>query len=127
MNDAQYLQYCRDLLADFSLSLSQQSEHLPEDDPLRELALAFSRLVENPEELYAQGPALVSRLFSTYPELAPRLPRQLLWFFGGDCLHFMPDDEIGQFQALEEMRLQADARGEHFDYQAARAKLLNLQ
>ena len=127
MNDQQYLQYCRDLLAEFSASFARRSEHLPEDDPLRELADAFSRLCATPEELYSQGPALVSRLFTTYPELAPLLPRQLLWFFGGDCLHFMADDEIDQFQALEEMRLQADAAGEPFDYQAARAKLLNLQ
>ena len=50
-------------------------------------------------------PALVARLFTTYPDFAPTFPRELLWFFGGDCLHYMPDEEIATFQQLEELRL----------------------
>ena len=127
MNDEQYLQHCRELLTDFAKTLVTRTKHLPDDDCLRELAAAFLSLADAEGDLYAEGPALVSRLFTTYPDFAPTLPRELLWFFGGDCLHYMADDEIDLFQQLEDMRLAAATRGETFDPRAGRAKLLNLQ
>lgn len=127
MNDEQYLDHCLGLLKEFCRDLVQRVDHLPEDDPLRELTDAFGQLSEAPAELYGTGPALVHRLFTTYPELAPVFPRQLLWFLGGECLHLMPDEEIEQYQQLEEQRQQAAARGETLDLRQARAKLLNLQ
>lgn len=78
-------------------------------------------------DLYTDGSSLVSRLFTTYPDFSPTFPRELLWFLGGDCLHFMPDDEIALYQALEEQREETAARGEIIDFTAARAKLLKLQ
>jgi hypothetical protein len=39
----------------------------------------------------------------------------------------MPDEEIAQFQQLDEMRAAATARGETLNYADARAKLLKLQ
>ena len=127
MNDAQYLQHCRELLADFAGDLTERTRHLPEEDPLRELAAAFQGAEAEGADLQTQGGALAVRLFTTYPDLAPLLPRQLLWFFGGDCLHYMPDEEIRQFQELDESRLAAADRGECLDLREARAKLLNLQ
>jgi hypothetical protein len=127
VNDTEYLEHCRGLLRDFADSLDQQTAHLPADDPLRELVAGFRSLAASTGSLHGEGTALVSRLFTTYPELAPLLPRQLLWFFGGDCLHYLPDEEISMFQQLEDMRLEAAARGETFDLRDGRAKLLNLQ
>ena len=100
---------------------------LEENEALRELALAFQALALHKSELYAEGQTLVSRLFTTYPDFSPTFPRELLWFLGGDCLHFMPDDEIATYQRLEEMREETAARGEIIDFAAARAKLLKLQ
>lgn len=127
MNDEQYLEHCRALLNDFAQTLASRTEHLPQDDALRELAAAFADCAATDTDLYIRGPDLVARLFTTYPDFAPTLPRQLLWFFGGDCLHYMPDEEIEQYQQLEEMRLAAADRGEIFKLRDARAKLLNLQ
>ena len=127
MNDQEYLEHCLELLDEYSMDLAKRTEHLPPEDPLRELCDAFSALADSHPDLYARGAELVARLFTTYPELAPALPRQLLWFFGGDCLHYMPDEEIAQFQQLEDMRLEAEATGEPFNIRDARAKLLNLQ
>jgi len=127
MNDDQYLEHCRELLAKFATALLARTENLPEADPLRELAESFSALGSASEDFYARGPALIDRLFTTYTDFAPTLPRELLWFFGGDCLHYMPDEEIAQFQQLEEMRLEAAGRDEIFNLRDARAKLLNLQ
>ena len=127
MTDEQYLQYCRGLLADFARTMATRTEDLPEGHALRELALAYLHLADAGQDLYSSGPQLITRLFDTYPEFAPTFPRQLLWFFGGDCLHYMADDEITEFQQLEEMRLAAAARGETFNFQESRAKLLKLQ
>ena len=107
--------------------LFRSTEHVPEGDPLLDLVQGFENLSDPNADVYVEGPALIKRLFTTYPELAPALPRQLLWFFGGDCLHYMPDDEIHRFQQLEDARLEAAAKGETYNLRDARAKLLNLQ
>ena len=127
MKDEQYLQHCLALLSGFAETLLTRTRHLPPDDTLRGLAEAFQALATDGEALYIEGPKLIARLFTTYPDFAPTLPRELLWFFGGDCLHYMPDEEINQYQQLEEMRTAAASRGETLDLRSARAKLLKLQ
>lgn len=128
MNDPQYLLHCRQLLADFARTLNQRTDAMAETDSLRQLAGAFQRLADDDQsDLYRVGPSLVDRLFTTYPDFAPTLPRELLWFFGGDCLHYMPDDEIALYQQLDELRAAAADRGETLDLRTARAKLLKLQ
>ena len=127
MNDEQYLTHCREALAQFADELALRASHLPPADPLRELAGAFKALCDNAGDLYSDGPALVTRLFTTYPDFAPTFPRELLWFLGGECLHFMPDDEIELHQQLEELRTAAAAAGETLDLRVARSKLLKLQ
>lgn len=62
------------------------------------------------------GQELICQVFHRYPQIAHLVPRDLLWFFGGDCLHFMPDEEIDLFQKLEERRYEAETRGEPFDW-----------
>jgi hypothetical protein len=127
MNDQYYLDHCRTLWTQFSVTLSARTAQLPTDHPLRELAQAYQSLGDSDADLYTRGSQLVSRLFDTYPEFAPTFPRELLWFLGGDCLHYMADEEITQHQQLEELRLAAASRGEIFNFTEARAKLLNLQ
>ncbi|RLA57228.1 MAG: dehydrogenase [Gammaproteobacteria bacterium] len=127
MNDEQYLKHALQLLSEFAQTMVTRTEHLPQDDSLRELTAAFQSLANGEGDLYGDGISLVTRLFTTYPDFAPTLPRELLWFFGGDCLHYMPDDEIATFAQLAELRGAAATRGETLDLRAARAKLLNLQ
>ena len=62
------------------------------------------------------GQDLLSQVFHRYPQIAHLVPRDLLWFFGGDCLHFMPDDEIALYQQLDERRFSAAELGEDFDW-----------
>jgi hypothetical protein len=127
MDDESYLQYCRALLAEFAGILRQRTGSLDEQDSFRQLALAFRDLAEGDGDLYEEGPALVSRLFTTYPDFAPTFPRELLWFFGGECLHYMPDEEIDLFQQLDEKRRATAAAGDTLDLREARANLLKLQ
>jgi len=53
------------------------------------------------------------------------VPRDLLWFFGGDCLHYMPDEELQMFQALDERRYEAAQNDEPFDWNQEK-QLLSL-
>ena len=57
----------------------------------------------------------MSQVILRYPQIAHLVPRDLLWFFGGDCLHFMPDEELDLYQALEERRFEAEQNDEPFD------------
>jgi hypothetical protein len=127
MNDEQYLQHCRAQLTEFAETLVIRTRHLPEEDTLRQLAESFQAMSADGTALHEECPLLVTRLFTTYPDFAPGFPRDLLWFFGGDCLHYMPDSEIAIFQQLDDMRAEADARGEVLDLREARASLLQLQ
>ncbi|WP_163834623.1 PA2817 family protein [Spartinivicinus ruber] len=72
------------------------------------------------ESAYQQGQDLTCQLISYWPQLTPVIPRDLLWLLGGECLHFMPEEEIAVYQQLEEQRLAAEMSGEPFDWQAAK-------
>lgn len=127
MDDNQYANYCREQLRDFARTMVTRTEHLPEDDSLRELSAAFAALASGERDLYGEGPGLVSRLFTTYPDFAPTFPRDLLWFLAGECLHYMPDEEIATYQQLDDMRAEAAAQGKTLDLRQARASLARLQ
>lgn len=127
MDDEQYAKYCHQQLRDFADTMVKRTEHLPQDDALRELAAAFAGLAEGGRDIYVDGPGLVSRLFTTYPDFAPTFPRDLLWFMAGECLHYMPDEEIAIYQQLDEMRAEAAAAGKTLDLRQARASLKQLQ
>ncbi|XVJ45914.1 PA2817 family protein [Pseudomonas sp. UBT] len=70
----------------------------------------------DPIESQYLGQDLMSQVILRYPQIAHLVPRDLLWFFGGDCLHFMPDDELDLYQALEERRFEAGQNDEPFDW-----------
>jgi hypothetical protein len=127
MDDAHYARHCREQLQAFADTFTTRTAHLPEEDALRELAGAFAELASGARDLYAEGPELVSRLFTTYPDFAPTFPRDLLWFLAGECLHYMPDAEIQLYQQLDEMRAEASAQGLVLDLRQARASLQQLQ
>ncbi|PRB75457.1 PA2817 family protein [Pseudomonas sp. MYb185] len=76
------------------------------------------------EALYA-GQEILCQVISRYPQVAHMIPRDLLWYFGGDCLHYMPDEEIAQYQLLDEHQAEAEARGEEFNWEQARQLLMS--
>ena len=127
MNDEQYSQHCLQQFQAHASRLSTRCQDLPESDSLRQLSERFNDAAQSMDSLYNLGPALVDRLFVTYPDFAPDFPRELLWFLGGECLHYMPDEEITAYQQLDEMRAEAAARGEALNMREARASLMGLQ
>ncbi|WP_332846621.1 PA2817 family protein [Pseudomonas lactucae] len=70
----------------------------------------------DPIESQYLGQDLMSQVILRYTQIAHLVPRDLLWFFGGDCLHFMPDEELDLYQALEERRHEAELNDEPFDW-----------
>lgn len=89
----------------------------------------LNRLCEatgNSEELNSAGQQLVSRIVAGYSHLTPHLHRDLFWFFGGDCLHYMPDEEIERYQQLDERRHEAEEQGTVFHLEDERAKIFGL-
>ncbi|MEG0860864.1 MAG: PA2817 family protein [Pseudomonas sp.] len=69
----------------------------------------------DPESIYL-GQDLMCQVIQRYPQIAHLVPRDLLWFFGGDCLHYMPDEEQQMYQTLEERRYEAEQNDEPFDW-----------
>lgn len=126
MDDTRYLQYGRQLWHNFASTLELRTRSLPDDEPLRELALRFCAVDRGEEDFYTAGPELALRLFTHHPEFAPTLPRSLLWFLGSDCLHVLTDEELQAFETLDYQRQAAAARGETYDWEAAVRQVLPL-
>ena len=76
----------------------------------------LAELPRDPVSSQYLGQDLISQVFHRYPQIAHLVPRDLLWFFCGDCLHFMPDEEIALYQALDERRFEAEENDEPFDW-----------
>ena len=122
------IRFHRAQLARF-LELAQRLEAIagqPEHAQLAGLAEQFRELSARPQALLDEAPPLVFRLFTVAPGVAQGFPRDLLWYLGGECLHFMPDDEIERYSALDDDRRAAAGRGETFDWSAACAALPTL-
>lgn len=128
--DQEYYTYHLELLAAFSAQIQQlppfNAEYQSEDD--QEFLAALTKLQQQPQGInfLEQGQVLMCRVVGSYPHLMPLLYRDLLWFFGGDCLHFMPDEEIAVFQRLDEQREEANEEQIPFSYKEARAKSMGL-
>lgn len=124
--DQEYYNYHLELLAAFNAQIQQlppfNTEHASEED--QEFLAALAQLHQQPQgiDFLEQGQVLMCRVVGSYPHLMPLLYRDLLWFFGGDCLHFMPDEEIAVFQLLDEQREEAKQEQKAFNYKEARAR-----
>ncbi|WP_434709857.1 dehydrogenase [Pseudomonas sp. R1-1] len=114
------------------------ADHLVLLDHLRSILVAVGEAVQVPEESHALflerfdelltslpvdpiesqylGQDILTQVISRYPQIAHLIPRDLLWYFAGDCLHYLSDEEIDMYQALEERRYEAEQNDEPFDW-----------
>jgi hypothetical protein len=115
------------LLKDFLNLLKQgvpfNQDSLEEEDQgfLDQLSALISALDKQSLDANFDGQDWLTRLFRNYPTYAPHLGREVLWYFGGEALHFMPDPEIEKFQALDDMV--AEGR----DYLEAKIEIFNAK
>lgn len=104
------------------------AEQVPEESHalfLERFDELLSLLPHNPLESQYLGQDLICQVIQRYPQIAHLVPRDLLWFFGGDCLHYMPDEELDLYQRLEERRYEAEQNDEPFDWHQEK-QLLSL-
>ncbi|HYQ38154.1 MAG TPA: PA2817 family protein [Pseudomonas sp.] len=97
-----------------------EADQVPEENHalfLERFDELLDELPRQTEDAIYQGQELMAQVFHRYPQIAHLVPRDLLWFFGGDCLHYMPDDEIALYQQLDERRFAAEEQGEAFNWE----------
>ncbi|MAK90898.1 MAG: hypothetical protein CMI08_01995 [Oceanospirillaceae bacterium] len=100
-----------------------QSAGVISDEILHQLDQVIDQLREHSGAGYQEGHDWVVQIFTHLPQLNPVIDRDILWYFGGDCLHFLTDDEIALFQQLDEKEAEAESNGEDFDRTAEKARL----
>ncbi|CUB03921.1 PA2817 family protein [Marinomonas fungiae] len=67
-----------------------------------------------PEFLF-DAQELLSRFIRCYPNLVPLMHRELLYFVGGECLHFLGDEELAFYQQIDEQLYDAEQAGKSVD------------
>ncbi len=102
-----------DALKELWRQLEPQLEDLAAEELRQQLDAQFQELTgalaTHNETAYTSGQQLLCLLIGNYPQFTPLIPRQLLWLLGGDCLHFMTDEELSAFQQAEDAAIE---RGE---------------
>lgn len=124
-----YLEYQRKLLANLTAKAeSLLAEAAFREDTHHSICEQLQTLCNAPSDefFYEQGQGLLVKIVAAWPQLTPAIARDLLWFFGGDCLQFMPDEEIARFQALDERRFELESAGQAFDYDREKQKVFGL-
>lgn len=109
-------QHCRQQLP-FS------SEQASDTD--REFLAALQQLAEagqHSDSYNHRGQLLIGRIVANYPHITPAVNRDLFWYFGGDCLHFMADQEIALYQQLDQRLFDDDS----LEFAEIKAKVFQL-
>ncbi len=127
MHYTQYFTHHVDLLKQFKENISKERPYQISLSELTEHDQQFMRTLDKlctyesySEEMSEQGQWLAERIINGYNHLLIHFSRDLLWFFGGSCLHFMPDNEIEFYQQLDELRYAAESQGREFDIAVAK-------
>ena len=94
-----------------------------QDLSLQQFRSLIDQLTEHRDTAYESGQDLLALIGTHHPQLMPVLDRGLFWFFGGECLHYLTDEEIDRFQHMDEAAAQHEADGEEYDYHAASRSL----
>lgn len=114
-------QYILDAFADLRQRIA---EHAPFDQPdLAEEELDFlekwddlmKNIQENTYDYTFDSQEVLSRFIRCYANLVPLIKRELLWFVGGECLHFLGDEEIALYQQLEDHLYELDSQNKSYD------------
>ncbi len=96
-----------------------EAEQVPEESHalfLERFDELLTSLPVDPIESQYLGQDILTQVITRYPQIAHLIPRDLLWYFAGDCLHYLSDEEIDLYQALEERRYEAEQNDEPFDW-----------
>jgi hypothetical protein len=123
----EYFNHHLQLLADLQQTcLAQAPFNQPEaSDTDKEIIEGLKTLTTSPavnDDFQYLGQSILTRIIANYPHITASISRDLLWFFAGDCLHFMGDDEITLYQQIDELLNEQPA----LDYVDAKARVFQL-
>lgn len=86
----------------FHSLLSEDTQSHPALDYLNALQ-ALANQPNRDEAFYEQGQNLMCQLVTHYPQATHLAHRDLFWYFAGECLHYLSDEEITAYQQMEEL------------------------
>ncbi|WP_191600143.1 PA2817 family protein [Marinomonas algicola] len=124
------------ILDSFTELKQRMFEHLPFDQtPLAEEEEDFLQkwddLMEEIKSLSHDylftAQELLARLIRCYPNLTALIKRELLWFVGGECLHFLGDEELALYQKFEETAYEYEQNGQDYDIASLISELRNKE
>lgn len=75
--------------------------NMPDDETLNQLQRLLADFEQNKDSAILDAQQWLAKIFNFYPQLAPIIPRALLWFVGGECLHYLTDEELLAFEELQ--------------------------
>ena len=81
---------------------NQQMPEMVSEELLNNIKVAIDVLTDQQPEAFEQAQDTIAQMAQYYPQLVPAIDRKLLWLLGGNCLHFLTDDEITDFQQADE-------------------------
>ncbi|MDO6739575.1 hypothetical protein, partial [Wenyingzhuangia sp. 2_MG-2023] len=70
------------------LAAASESEVIS-TDMIHQLESLIDQLTQQSETAYEDTRQWLNNLMMHTPQLAPVIDRELLWIFGGDCLHYL--------------------------------------
>jgi len=77
-------------------------------------------------DFFFLGQELIVFIVANYPHITPSVNRDLFWYFGGNCLHYVSDDELQCFQQLEELLYEKEREGIDVDFNQLKAIAFQL-
>ncbi|WP_221798788.1 PA2817 family protein [Oceanobacter mangrovi] len=83
------------------LKAANESDVITED-MIQQLDDLIDQLTQHTSTAYDDTRDWVANILQFTPQLTPAIDRQLLWLLGGDCLHYLTDEEIAQFQTIDD-------------------------
>ena len=96
------------------------------DQELMVILETLKNATHQSEQFTELGQLAITRIISHYPHITPAVNRDLFWFFGGDCLHYMGDDEIERYQQLDEYWYEQQNSDEPIDFATAKSRVFKL-
>lgn len=83
------------------LSKIKEEINIPNDETFNQLPSLIEDMTQHKDSAVFDCQQWLGRIFNFYPQLTPLIPRSLLWFVGGECLHYLTDEELNAFQQLD--------------------------
>jgi predicted small metal-binding protein len=112
--------HCKDTLP---FSSDQASET---DQAFIEQLKQLTESEKGDDDYTFRGQHLITQIIANYPHITPEVSRDLMWLLGGDCLHFMSDEEIELYQKIEEHIYEEHNQGKELTFNEAKTTIFKL-